>query len=133
MVPVSKDSQKTIRNWISDLEQSTQGFIPGNTVRTEEIERQRDVAKVVGVKMDLYPNSTINPLTIAWMTLLSQEILTFRSLYREDNLDSEGNYTISDPDRIATMTRLSTIASDLDSRRDSIAKAMSVVLSTSSI
>lgn len=124
------DTLKTIRDWISDLENCTGGFIPRNTVRREEVERQRDVAKVVAIKMDLYPDETINPLTIEWMLLLSEEIQAFSSLYKEENRDGQGNYYIAEADRRVAIDILTTNVNALESKREAIAKAMSVKLDT---
>lgn len=122
------DTLDTIRGWISDLENSTNGFIAGNTVSKEEVERQRGVAIKVGIKMDLYPNEKINPLSNDWMGLLGEEMTEFASLYREEYRDKYGRYAIPDADRLEAIKRLKAIADDLDSRREAIAKAMSVEL-----
>lgn len=123
------DTVQTIRVWIADLQNSSQGFLPGRTVTTEEVERQRAVAIRVGIKMDLFPNPKINPLSNAWMTLLGEEMQEFANLYKEENRNVNGNYLISDDDRFAAIERLSTRAADLDFQREEIAKAMSVELS----
>lgn len=123
------DTLQTIRIWIADLQKSTQGFVPGSTVSREELERQRDVAIRVGIKMDLFPNVRINPLSNAWMKLLSEGLQEFANLYKEEDRDEDGNYRIADDDRFAAIERLLAIATNLDSQREEIAKAMSVELS----
>lgn len=65
----------------------------------------------------------------AWMKLLGEGLQEFANLYKEEDRDEDGNYRIADGDRFAAIERLSAIATNLDSQREEIAKAMSIELS----
>lgn len=63
------------------------------------------------------------------MKLLGEGLQEFANLYKEEDRDEDGNYRIADGDRFAAIERLSAIATNLDSQREEIAKAMSIELS----
>lgn len=122
------DTLGTVNSWVTDLQNSTQGFMPGITVSREEVQRQRKVAIETGIKLDLYPNAQINPLIQDWMGLLAAEMIEFAGLYNENERDAKGNYTISDERRSAAIMRLKETAEKLESQKVAIIQAMSLEL-----
>lgn len=112
----------TVGKWVSALGANSATFLPGNSVSLAEVTSQKAASNQVNIKLQLYPNSRVNPVVFAWMENLLSIFDDFDSLYAGPVVN--GVVTVSAQTRIDTLQRLEAGFAALKAQQQDVVAAM---------
>lgn len=113
---------KTVGKWVSVLGANSATFLPSNSVSLAEVTSQKAASDQVSIKLQLYPNSRVNPVVNTWMEILLSIFNDFNSLYAGPVVN--GNVTVSAQTRVDTHQRLEAGFAALNAKQQDVVAAM---------